>query len=60
MTRKDYKAIAKAINMSTIITRKDITYIDKDLLIDDLCYIFKSDNGLFDRYRFIDACNDME
>ena len=30
--------------------------LNKDTLINDLCAEFKADNGLFNRDRFIDAC----
>ena len=58
LTRKYYRMIAKVINNSTIINRRDITYIDKDLLVNDLSIEFKSDNHLFNRDRFVDACHD--
>jgi len=58
LSRKHYISIAKIINDSTIINRRDITYIDKDLLINDLCEVFASDNNLFSRSRFVNACND--
>ena len=57
LSRKYYRLIAQAIANSTIINRRDITYIDKDLLINDLSIEFKKDNMLFNRDRFVDACD---
>ena len=57
LSRKYYRLIAQAIADSTLITRRDITYIDKDLLINDLCAEFKADNMLFNRDRFVEACD---
>ena len=56
LSRKYYKLIAQAIKDSTLINRRDITYIDKDLLINDLCAEFESDNNLFDVDKFVEAC----
>ena len=56
LSRKYYKLIAQAIADSTIINRRDITYIDKDLLINDLCAEFETDNNLFNRDKFIEHC----
>ena len=58
MTKKDYELIARAIKDSTIINRRDITYIDKDLLINDLCGELKQDNMAFNKDRFVKACSD--
>ena len=56
MTRKDYIKIARIIKDNTIpqVQRKDT--LDKDNLIDDLSIVFKNDNTLFDKQRFIEAC----
>ena len=56
LSRKYYKLIAQCIKDSTIINRRDITYIDKDLLINDLSIEFKKDNMLFNRDKFIEHC----
>ena len=56
LSRKHYIVIAKAIKDSTIINRRDITYIDKDLLINVLSKEFKADNNLFNRDKFVEAC----
>ena len=56
MTRKDYVKRARIIKDNTIpqVQRKDT--LDKDNLIDDLSIVFKNDNTLFDKQRFIEAC----
>ena len=59
LSRKHYRLIAKAIKDSTIINRRDITYIDKDLLINELSIVFKQDNNLFNSALFRSACDDM-
>ena len=56
LSRKYYKLIAQCIKDSTIINRRDITYIDKDLLINDLSIEFKKDNMLFNREIFVEHC----
>ena len=33
---------------------------NKTLLVSELCTMFKADNSLFDRQRFINACGDDE
>ena len=57
MTKKDYIRFAKIIkdNEVGIINTIDL-YINKDKFINDLCIMFKQDNSLFDRQRFINAC----
>ena len=54
MTRKDYIKIAKIIKDNTMQDTQPI--LNKDSLINDLCVVLKQDNNLFDKYRFIDAC----
>ena len=56
LSRKYYRLIAQCIKDSTIINRRDITYIDKDLLINDLSIEFKKDNMLFNRDKFVKHC----
>ena len=56
LSRKYYRLIAQAIADSTILNRRDITYIDKDLLINDLSIEFKKDNNLFNREIFVEHC----
>jgi len=55
MTRKDYIKIAKIIKDSRL---NDTQYLVKKILIDELCVMFKQDNSLFSRDKFIDACYD--
>ena len=57
MTRKHYISISKAIRQSKCNYSRN--KIDKDILVDELCIIFARDNNLFNRSRFVDACNDM-
>ena len=47
MTRKHFIAIAQAIRTTS----------NKKQLVNELCIIFKQYNGLFNKDRFIDACN---
>ena len=54
MTKKDYIRFAKIIKDSKCYNYNN--RLLKDSLIDDLCIVFKQDNSLFDRQRFIDAC----
>ena len=63
LTRKYYKIIAKVIKDNTIYNskgRKTLVNGDevlfKESLINDLAIEFKSDNCLFNRDKFIDAC----
>ena len=59
MTRKHYIKIAKIIKDNKLYTNNSTRKILKhDSLIDDLCDMMYKDNNLFDRHRFIDACND--
>ena len=58
MTRKHYEAIAKAINNATTYDAYGDEIVHKDDLIDDLSIVFKSHNSLFNKQRFVDACND--
>ena len=57
MTKKDYIKIAKIIKDSTC---KDNTMllpiINKVSLINRLSTMFKNDNNLFDKDKFLDAC----
>ena len=64
MTRKHYKAIASIINehseyvVDTIVDEDGIhsIMINQDKLIDELCIIFKRDNSLFNKDKFVNAC----
>jgi len=57
MSRKHYRMIAKIIkdNEVGIVGTNDL-YLRKDNIINDLVLMFEDDNYLFDRQRFIDAC----
>ena len=54
MTRKDYIKIAKIVKDNS----DSIVIIDRLPFIDALCDMFKEDNELFYKGKFIDACND--
>ena len=61
LSRKYYKMIAQVISNNTSDDkhkRFNGSRLYKFSLIDDLCDEFKADNSLFNRDRFIDACND--
>ena len=68
MSRKHYIKVAKIVKDSTLLYkyrdsndgRKMLPTINKTLLVSELCTMFKADNSLFDRQRFIDACGDDE
>ena len=58
MTRKTYIAVAKIIKDNTLVKGgKMLPTLNKTLLVSELCVMFKADNSLFDRARFIDACD---
>ena len=60
MTRKHYKAIAKIVKESSERTfdenYKQSYVISRNTLIDELCIIFKRDNSLFSKDKFVNAC----
>tara|TARA_R100001530_G_scaffold27779_1_gene22091 strand:- start:245 stop:457 length:213 start_codon:yes stop_codon:yes gene_type:complete len=69
MSRKDYIMIARIIKDSTSkgckllndenkATNKHliVDVLDKNTLMIQLCIMFKEDNSLFDKARFVDAC----
>ena len=56
MTRKHYRLIAKIIKDSTTYDSYGDVIVHKEDLINDLCYMFKDDNNLFNKDRFIEAC----
>ena len=66
MTRKHYILIGQAIKDSIVLdARGNADYygfeiIHKEDLINDLCVIFKNDNGLFNKDIFIDFINDID
>ena len=58
LSRKYYIMIARVISDSTIKQQgNNIIHIDKGLLLYDLCYQLEQDNSLFNKDRFIDACD---
>ena len=58
MTRKTYIAVAKIIKSNTIVkSGKMLPTLNKTALVSELCTMFKADNSLFDKQRFIDACD---
>ena len=56
MTRKDYIFIARMIKYNTCLELEDSDKLNKKALILDLCNVFEDDNKLFNRNRFIKAC----
>ena len=57
MTRKDYVKIASIIKDNKLYTNNSTRKILKhDSLIDDLCIMFKQDNSLFNKAKFVEAC----
>ena len=57
LIRKHYRAIAKIIKDNTI---NNGSTIDKEFLMDDLCYLFANDNNLFNSALFRGACRNDE
>ena len=58
MTKKTYIAVAKIVKSNTIVKdSKMLPTINKTALVSELCTMFKADNSLFDRARFINACD---
>ena len=57
MSRKHYRMIAKIIkdNEVGIVGTNDL-YLRKDNIINDLILMFEDDNYLFDRDKFVKAC----
>ena len=55
MTKKDYIRFAKIIKDNTNMSGYKII-LNKDSFINDLCDVLKKDNIIFDRLRFIEAC----
>jgi len=59
LSRKYYRMIAKVIKNNKIYSNNSTRKIIKmDSLINDLCVELKQDNNLFNKDRFVDACND--
>ena len=58
LSKKYYKMIARAINYNKIYSNNSTRKIIKmDNLVNNLCDEFKRDNSLFNKDRFISACN---
>ena len=58
MTRKDYVAIAQAINDEIRPYSEHAIQSTVYNIIDNLCDTFQEDNPRFDRARFLEACGD--
>ena len=64
MTRKHYIRLARIIKDNTMNDTQPIKFsvskslLNKDSFVDILCDMLYEDNNLFNRQRFIDACND--
>ena len=59
MSRKDYIRLARIIKDNKLYTNNSTRKVLKhDSLILDMCDMLKEDNSLFDKQRFILACND--
>ena len=57
MHRKHYRKIARIIKENEVgIVGTNELYLNKDRFIDDLIDWLEDDNQLFDRYKFIEAC----
>ena len=56
LSRKYYKIIAQCIKKASYDAYGDVI-LHKDDLVHDLCNEFKADNGMFNRDRFVDACD---
>lgn len=57
LTRKDYKAIAEAIDKSTVgVDNEGFEVVHKRTLVEKLSKVFADDNPNFDDLRFEDAC----
>ena len=56
MTKKDYIVIARAVNNSTVRINSNKPYVNKNLLMYELCQVFQDDNSNFDPDRFTTAC----
>ena len=54
MSKKYYIMLARLIKDNTWSINNNRIY--KNTLIQDLCYELKKDNSLFNKQRFIDAC----
>lgn len=63
LTEKDHQAISEIIKVNTYHWQDpeaEPDFDDRPRLINDLADYFQADNPLFDKRRFIDACNENE
>ena len=57
MTKKDYELIASNIKYCTIRCNNNTrSIVNKQRLIRELCEDLKQDNNLFDKDKFVKAC----
>jgi hypothetical protein len=57
LSKKDYIKIASIINDNTLsVSGKMLPSINKVKLVSELSVMFKRDNELFNRSKFIEAC----
>ena len=58
MTKKDYIKIASIIKDNTLdVSGKMLPSINKVKLVSELSMMFKRDNTLFNRSKFVEACD---
>ena len=58
MSRKHYIRVAKIVKDNTLVKGgKMLPTLSKVAVVSELCTMFKADNSLFDRQRFISACD---
>ena len=62
LSRKYYIMLASVIKDNTIINDGSMLHgkVNKVSLVGDLCNKLQADNSLFDRVKFIDACDVAE
>ena len=61
MTKKDCKAIASIVGISTLLDTQimpngNTEYLIKGMFLDRLCEYLETDNPHFDRDKFVEAC----
>ena len=58
MSKKDYVKIASIIKDNTLnASGKMLPSVNKIKLVSELSVMFKRDNGLFNRSKFVEACD---
>ena len=55
MTRKDYIALARDLQIDYNQCDTDIEFMLFDSILDSICVALKKDNGAFDRAKFVAA-----